>query len=68
MASQYCNGEKEKWKLAGMCRLHRFEQNMSKRSFPHALDRLDNGCNSRPSSDELFGCLPGIPLNTTGSG
>ena len=50
-----------------MCRFHRFEEALSKQPFSHASDRSASGCNSRPSSNELFGCIPGIPLNTTGS-
>ena len=36
-----------------------------KKPFPHALDKPASGCNYRPSSDELFGCLLGIPSNAT---
>ena len=45
-----------------MCRFHRLEQSLFKRSFPPASDRLIGRCNSRPSSDELPRCLLGIPL------
>ena len=67
MASQYSSGEEEEWKVVSMCRLHRLEQGLSKGPFPHASDRSAGGCNYRPSSDELFGCLPRIPPNTTDS-
>ena len=38
MIGQHCGGEEEEWKVAGMCGLHKFEQSMSKRPFPYALD------------------------------
>ena len=34
MASQHHCSKKEKWKMAGVCRLYRLEQNLSKRPFP----------------------------------
>ena len=48
--------------MASVCRFHRLEQSLFKRSFPPASDRLIGRCNSRPSSDELPRCLLGIPL------
>ena len=38
MIGQYCGCEEEKWKVAGMCGLHRSEQGLPKRPFPHASD------------------------------
>ena len=35
--------------------------------YPFLMPWIDRGCNCRPSSDELFRCLPRIPSNTTGS-
>ena len=67
MTSQYYSGEEEEWEVVNMCGLHKFEQGLSKGPFPHASDRSAGGCNYRPSSDELFGCLPRIPPNTTDS-
>ena len=57
MASQYGSGEKEEWKVVSMCGLHRFEQGLFKRPFPHASNRSVSGCNCGPSSDEFLGCL-----------
>ena len=62
MVGQYSGGEEEKWKMASMCRFHKFEQNLSQGSFPHASNRSVGGCHCRPSSDELFGCLSRIPV------
>ena len=59
MVGQYCGCEEEKWKVAGMCGLHRSEQGLPKRSFPHALDRLAYGCHYRSSSDELLDTFQG---------
>jgi len=57
MVGQHYSGEEEKWKVVGMCGLHRFEQSMFERHFLYALDRLASGCHYRSFSDELFGCL-----------
>ena len=57
MAGQYCGGEEEEWKVASICRLHRFEQGLPKRLILHASDRSVSGCNCGPSSDEFLGCL-----------
>ena len=48
--------------------LHGFEQGLSKGPFPHVSDRPASGCNYRSSSDEFFGCLLLIPLNTANFG
>ena len=68
MVSQHGGGEEEKRKVEGMCRLHRFEQSMSERPFPHALDWPADGCHCRSSLDELFGCISRIPSNTSSHG
>ena len=68
MTDQHHGGKKEKWEMASVCRFHRFEQSLSKRSFPSASDRPIGRCNSRPSLDELPRCLLGIPPNTTSTG
>ena len=60
--------KEEKWKVAGMCRLHRSEQGLPKRSFPHALDRLAYGCHYRSYSDEFFGHFSRLPPDTFGFG
>ena len=54
MASQYYSDEKEEWKVASMCGLHKFEQGLPERPFPYTSDRLVSGCNCRPSSDEFL--------------
>ena len=64
MASQHRGGKKEKWEVASVCRFHRLEQSLSKRSFPAVLDRPIGRCNSKPSSDELPRCLLEIPPDT----
>ena len=51
-----------------MCRFHRLEQSLSEGSLPPSSDRPTSRCNSRSSSDELLGCLPGILPNTTSLG
>ena len=60
--------KKKEWEVANVCGFHRFKYGLSKRSFPYASNRLAGRCNCRPSSDELFGRLSRIPLNTTGLG
>jgi len=67
VTSQYYSGEEEEWEVVSMCGLHKFEQGLSKGPFPHASDRSAGGCNCRPFSNELFGYLPRISPNTTGS-
>ena len=57
MTDQYCGSEEEEQKVANMCGLHKFQQDLPKRPLPHASNRLVSGCNGRPSSDELLGCL-----------
>ena len=64
MVGQYHNGQEEKCKMAGLCRLHGPKQSMPKRPVPHATDRPVGGCDSRPSLDELLRCLPRLSLNT----
>ena len=49
--------KKEKWKMAGLCRLHGPKQSLPKRPVPHASDRPAGGCNNGPSSAELLRCL-----------
>ena len=66
MIGQYNGSKEEKWKVASMHRFHRLEQGLSKGPLPHASDWSASGRNCRPFSDELFGCLLGIPPNTTG--
>ena len=64
MVGQYCSCEEENWKMAGMRGLHRSEQGLPKRSFPHASNRPAGGCHCRSPSDELFGHLSMLPPNT----
>ena len=68
MVGQHHGSQGEKWKMAGLHRVHEPKQSMPKRLVPHALDRPTGGCNSRPSSDEFPGCLLGLSLNTASLG
>ena len=36
--------------------------------FPYTSDRPTSGCDCRPSLDELFRCLSGVPSNITSLG
>ena len=65
MVGQYCSSKEEEWEMASVRRLHRSEQGLPKRSFPHASDKPANGCHCKPSSDKLFRCFQSyhqIPL------
>ena len=64
MVGQHRGGQEEKWKVAGLCRLHGPKRSMPKRPVPHALDRLTGGRNGGPSSDEFPGCLLELSSNT----
>ena len=44
-----------------MCGLHRSEQGLTKRSFPHISNRPAGGCHCRSSFIELFGRLSRLP-------
>ena len=68
MAGQYYGGEEKEWKVVSMCGLHIFEQGLPERPISNASDRSISGYNCRPSSDELFGFLLRVPLNTIGFG
>ena len=57
MVGQHRGSQEEKWKMAGLRRLHGPKQSMPKRPVPHTLDRPAGGCNSRPPLDEFLGCL-----------
>ena len=65
MVGQYRGGQEEKWKMMGLCGLHGPKQSMPKRPVPYASNRPADGCNSRPSSDELLRCLSRLSSNTT---
>ena len=56
--------KEEKWEVTSVYRLYRLEQSPSKGPISHALDWSASGRNCRPSSDELFGCLSRVPLDT----
>ena len=65
MVGQYRSSKEEEWEMVSVRRLHRSEQGLPKRYFPHALDKPTNGCHCKPSSDELFRCFQSyhqIPL------
>ena len=47
-----------------MRRLHRSEQGLPKRSFPHISDRPASGYYCRSSSNELFGYFLRLPPDT----
>ena len=68
MVGQHRGSQEEKWKVAGLCRLHGLKQSMPKIPVPHASDRPAGGRNSGPSLDEFLGCLSGLSSNTAGLG
>ena len=68
MVGQHHGSQEEKWKMAGLCKLHGPKQSMPKGPVPHALDRPAGGCNGGPSSDEFPRCLSGLSSNTAGLG
>ena len=65
MASKYYSGEEEEWEMASVRRFHRLQQSLPQRSIPYAQNRLASRCHGWPSSDEFFGCLPGLSSNTS---
>ena len=64
MVGQHHGSQEEKWKMAGLCKLHEPKQGMPKRPVPHASDRPAGGCNSGPSLDDFPRCLSGLSSNT----
>ena len=68
MVGQHHGSQEEKWKMAGLCRLHGPKQSMPKGLVPHASDRPAGGHNSGPSSNEFPGCLSELSSNTTSPG
>ena len=64
MVGQHHSCEEEKWKVVSMRELHKFEQGLPKRSFPHASDRPADGCHRGSSLDELLGRLLMLPPDT----
>ena len=68
MVGEYSGGKKEEWEVASLCRFHRLEQGVPKRSAPNASDRPVGRCNCRPPSNELLGCFSELSSNTTSPG
>ena len=67
-SGQHRGSQEEKWKMAGLCRLHGPKQSLPKRPVSHASDKPADGCDSGPSSDEFLRCLSGLSSNTTSPG
>ena len=54
MVGQYCGCEEEKWKMAGICRLHKSEQGLPKISFPYvSVDQLMDATVGHPQMSFL---------------